>query len=343
MKTLMFLLLSLCIGVGAIAQDHNEEPYLVKILNGADIRSVLVQTSGGSISVDGGSQTAKVEVYVHGNNPWNISKDEIKERLEKYYDLQISGENHELKAIAKNKEAHWFNNHSLNISFKIYVPSKVTTDLTTSGGSIHIANLDGDQRFVTSGGSLHVDHILGKIKGNTSGGSIHVSNSKPEIEMETSGGSIEAENCEGHIRLTTSGGSLNLNHLRGNIQAETSGGSIRGGDVSGELNTATSGGSISLTDMACSLKASTSGGSVNVQMKKLGNFLRVYADGGHADVELPADGHADLNVQANRVNASNLEHFAGEQTKEKVIGKLNGGGTEVTVRASSGHANIKID
>jgi len=344
MKTLALLFLSFCISVCAIAQDRNEEPYMVKTLSGADIRNVLVETSGGSIYVDGNGQSSpRVEVYVHGNNPFSLSKNEIKERLEKYYDLRITAENHQLKATAKNKESHWFNNHSLNISFKIYVPAKVTTDLTTSGGSIHIANLEGDQKFVTSGGSLHVEHILGKIRGTTSGGSIHVSDSKPDMDLETSGGSIEANNCEGRIKLATSGGSLNLSHLKGDINAETSGGSIRGEDVNGELNTGTSGGSINLTQMACSLKASTSGGNVNVQMRKLGSFLRVSADGGHADVELPASEHANLDIQGNRVNAANMEHFSGEQTKEKIVGKINGGGAEVMVRASSGHANIKFN
>ncbi len=69
----------------------------------------------------------------------------------------------------------------------------MSTKLRTSGGSISLINLNGEQDFSTSGGSLHVEKMSGKIDGSTSGGSIHVSDSKDEIDLRTSGGSIEAK------------------------------------------------------------------------------------------------------------------------------------------------------
>jgi hypothetical protein len=47
----------------------------------------------------------------------------------------------------------------LSISFKVFVPKNTSTDLSTSGGSISLTNLTGEQKFSTSGGSLNIDNV----------------------------------------------------------------------------------------------------------------------------------------------------------------------------------------
>jgi len=211
MKKLFFLLLITSIGFTVIAQEKT--PYMTKSLSNESVKSTEVQTSGGSISVTGVNSAAetKVEVYIYSNRGRDndISKEEIENRLKKY-DLTVSVSNNKLTAIAKPKERNMDWEKGLSISFKVFVMKNSSTDLTTSGGSISLTNLTGDQKFTTSGGSLHVDNVGGKIDGRTSGGSIEVENSRDDIDLTTSGGSIKASNCDGKLRLTTSGGSLDL-------------------------------------------------------------------------------------------------------------------------------------
>src|SRR5258708_36286409 len=124
---------------------------MTKSLASAGIKQVFVNTSGGSIAVSGASNEApRVEVYVRGNNGnGDLSKDEIKKRLEKYV-LDVSVNGSELHATAKNKGSGFFNgNNSLSISFKVFVSKQVATNLNTSGGSIHLDNLAGKQDFET--------------------------------------------------------------------------------------------------------------------------------------------------------------------------------------------------
>ena len=337
----LFLLMFIS-AIGFYTNAQNKEPYMTKSLSGESVKNTEVQTSGGSISVTGVNAAAetKVEVYISGNNGKNeISKEEIQKRLEQY-DLNVSVSNNKLTAIAKPKERNMDWKKGLSISFKIYVLKNTSTDLTTSGGSISLTNLTGNQNFTTSGGSLNIDNVGGKIDGRTSGGSITVQNSRDDIDLTTSGGSIKANNCDGKLRLTTSGGSLNLEGLKGDIKAATSGGSVNGKNISGELVTHTSGGSIHLYELACSVEASTSGGGIDVEIKELGKYVKLSNSGGGIDLLLPKGKGVDLDLSGNRIKTDQLGNFDGKIEDDSLQGKLNGGGVSVKVRSSSGRINL---
>jgi hypothetical protein len=106
-------------------------------------------------------------MFVHPNN-WNgrnnLDKDELEDRL-KDYDITIAKEGGTLVATVKRRNNNNDWKRSLSISFKFYTPRNVTTDLRTSGGSIHLSALAGNQRFRTSGGSLHLNDIEGSVNG----------------------------------------------------------------------------------------------------------------------------------------------------------------------------------
>lgn len=341
MKQLSFLLLFTAGAFIAKAQT-DKEPYLVKSLGNESIKEVEARTSGGSISVaGGGGSEAKIEVYITANNNKTLSKEEIKQRLDELYNLDISVGSNKLSAIAKSKAQIRDWKKALNIAFKIFVPSNVSTNLTTSGGSIHLDNLSGSQKFSTSGGSLHLAKLSGKIDGTTSGGSIHLEDSKDDIDLSTSGGSIHASNCAGNLRLTTSGGSLDLNNLKGDIKAATSGGSVKGDKIDGELEAHTSGGNVDLDNLTCSLETSTSGGNIDVSFNSLGKYVKIGNSAGSVRLTLPKGKGLDLDLSGDISNTS-FENFSGKIDDRSVRGKLNGGGVPVTVDANSGRIRLEL-
>lgn len=333
--------------VAALAQDsEGKTPYLTKSLANDAINSVVVNTSAGGISVSGRSgETPRVEVYIRGNNGRELSKEEVKKRLDEDYDLSIAVTGHEVRAIAKNKHENFNWKRSISISFKIYVPAQTATDLKTSGGGIMLDNLKGNEKFTTSGGGLQVDKLFGTIRGNTSGGGIIVSNSGDDINLQTSGGGIIAKNCTGKIKLETSGGGLRLENLKGTINAQTSGGGVEGNNIEGELITSTSGGGIDLKQMNCSLSASTSAGSLHAQINKVGKYLKLDVSSGNIDLELPLKQGLDLDIRADAINQhpSKISGFSGQWDKDHIKGSVNGGGIPVTADASSGNINLRFN
>ena len=338
-SALLFVLL-FCIAVNAPAQ--NRDPQITKTFANETINDVFSRTSGGSITVEGGVSPARVEVFIQGNNGRHLSMDEIKERIQEDYDLEIKVEGNELRVTAEPRDKFFNWKNALNISFKLYVPENVSTDLSTSGGSISMRKLSGTHNFSTSGGSLRLDKLSGRIKGRTSGGSIDVSDTKDVIDLGTSGGSINAVNCNGTMKLSTSGGSITLDNLDGTITAKTSGGPIRGDEIKGELVAHTSGGSVNLQDLQCSVDASTSGGNMDIEIDKLEQYVTVHNSGGNIRVTLPSGKGLDLKLRGDHINLENMSNFSGDKEDHKVEGKVNGGGVPVSIQ-TSGRVTVALN
>ncbi len=308
MKNYNLIVALLFVSVVALAKTTREDaPYLTKTFS-KTVDELNVRTSGGSITVMGQSGEARVEVYVRSNN-WNggsTDKEEIEDRL-KNYELTIKQDGNTIVCEAKNKdENNWkmWNKKGLSISFKIWVPEKTVTNLRTSGGSISLSNLSGNQDFATSGGSLNLKDLSGNIKGRTSGGSMNINNSSGDIDLSTSGGSITAKNCKGKLKLDTSGGSINL------------------------------------TDLSGTVVASTSGGSINADISTLGESLELHTSGGSINATVPMSKGIDLELRGDRVHSGTLNNFSGKTEKNYIKGKLNGGGVLVKMTTSGGTVSL---
>src|SRR6185369_667042 len=168
---LLILLTAFLIGNVQAQFDADKDPFKTQSLSNSSIQKVYARTSGGSIMVSGvASGEARIEVFVRPNNyrENRMSKEDIQKRLDEDYVLVISTDNNKLTATAKPKDRDFNWKRALSISFQIYVPQNNSTDLATSGGSIHLDNLNGSQEFSTSGGSLHIDKLTGNIHGRTS-------------------------------------------------------------------------------------------------------------------------------------------------------------------------------
>jgi hypothetical protein len=343
--SLVFLMVA---SLSGFAQEQDDEPYMVKNFGSAKIQQVKAETSGGSIRVESTTGESRVEVFIKPNNSsdWGrkFDKEEIEDRL-KDYELIITQAGTDLSVVARPKDRSGYNwKRGLSIAFRIFVPEKVATVLRTSGGSISLKNVTGNQDFKTSGGSISLKNVGGSLKGHTSGGSLNLSRCRDLVDVSTSGGSITVIDSEGEITLSTSGGSLTLENLNGKISARTSGGSISAEDIKGELTASTSGGSVRMAGLACALDVSTSAGSVDLKIVELNKYVRINATAGSVSVKMPFEKGMDLDLRAmTRVEVSGWKNtnFNGTWNKDEVYGKLNGGGIPVKIRASTGNIYLK--
>jgi hypothetical protein len=305
MKAFKTLLMAGLLALSAAAIAQNEKPYLTKSFPAAGFKNLKVETSGGSLTVLGqNAGDARIEMYVQGNNDDNLSDAEIKERLEKYYQVSIDKNATTLTAIAKRIDnGNWNWRNHLSISFKVFVPTAMSSDLRTSGGSINLSNLNGEQKAVTSGGSINLENLEGNAFVRTSGGSIEVGNITGTLDAVTSGGSIRATGNLGNSKLKTSGGSIRLNSVSG------------------------------------SLEAHTSGGGIHADIASLGERLSLSTSGGSIEVKMPMDKGMDLDLKGNKVQVA-MNNFNGVVEDDRVQGKLNGGGIPVSIHTSGGRVRI---
>jgi DUF4097 and DUF4098 domain-containing protein YvlB len=302
MKSL-FTLALLAVAGGACAQHDDGKPYLTKSFPAGGIKNVRVETSGGGIAVNGqNGGEARIEMYVRSNRGRELADADIKERLEKDYDITLEKNGDALVARAKRRRnGDWDN--ALSISFKVFPPTNVSTDLQTSGGGIKLADLNGTQKAETSGGGIDLRNIKGNAAVETSGGGIKVENFDGKLDAVTSGGGIDATGNLGDSRLVTSGGGIKLNAVSGNVEAETS------------------------------------GGGITAEIRKLGKRLSLSTSGGSIDVKMPMDQGMDLDLQGDKVQVA-MNNFDGVVEDDHVRGKLNGGGIPVRMSTSGGRVKI---
>ena len=266
-----------------------------------DYAEVEVSTSGGRIEVIGKS-TTKVTVnaiaYVNGRRSSNANLDNWSITIE-----EIQG-----KIVAKaEKESNmgWLRCcKDESIAFEIETPVNTELNARTSGGSVSIENLSGNQYARTSGGRMEANNIQGNV------------------EMRTSGGAIRLENIEGQAEVATSGGSIRAKKVTQGLKARTSGGSLNLQEISG------------------SLEARTSGGSIDVRLVNPIEYIEVSTSGGNVTVEVPENLGYDLELTGSRVRTE-LRNFTGSSSRDAIKGAMNGGGIPLKARTSGGSVSLK--
>jgi hypothetical protein len=202
-------------------------------------------------------------------------------------------------------DGDWF--HSQSARIEVHVPRQTTVEISTSGGGIEVARLDGAVTATTSGGGVEVRDVRGAVSAESSGGGIHASAIDGTVSAETSGGGVELEAVSGEIHAESSGGGVRVRGAGDRVEASSSGGPVKvsfaaGNDRGGELESSGGGVQVEIDPaVAISIDASSSGGSV--------------------DCDLP------VTVQ-------------GRLHRDAVHGNLNGGGALLRVSSSGGGVRL---
>jgi hypothetical protein len=293
-------LMLLAVQVG-LAQS-SEDVYRTDAFNVNGAVSLEVQTSGGSIQVQGSNNDeVRVEMFVRKRGKYI----EPGEADLNDYEISIDQDGNIIRAIAdRTSNRGWNWNDGYSISFVVYTPKETRTRLKTSGGSLTAKNLTGSQELITSEGSITTEGIQGEMILKTSGGSISITDARGDVDAKTSGGTIRAEKLFGNLIAGTSGGSIRLSGIEGNVEAKTSGGSIR------------------------------------AEIIAPGDIIDLKTSGGSITITVPQEQGYDLDLDANRVHAE-LINFNGRAEKDEIRGTFNGGGTILKAKTSGGSIRLE--
>jgi DUF4097 and DUF4098 domain-containing protein YvlB len=224
----------------------------------------------------------------------------------------------------------------------------------TGGGTIEVGNVGSDVHLQTGGGNIKIASAKGKIHAESGGGSLVVLSGLQGAILETGAGSIRVEKCAGMVRATTGGGSIDLGDIGGAAEIESGAGSIRLASAKGPVKAETGGGSIHL-DGVPSVRAETAAGGIVAKLISSGaartdsmlettaGDITVYLADNlqvsvRASIEL-ANGHtirsdfSDIRVSSEGGSWPGPRSVTAE-------GQLNGGGSVLKVRTTSGNINL---
>ncbi len=289
---------------------------------------LVVQLDRGSIQVataDVGTVNIEIARKAGGSQAEaeQILKDHVVSTSQHDNTVEVSGK------YTGPKSFGWFSRSpDLQVTCRVTVPRKFDVDLKTAGGSINVAELTGRSEAHTSGGSIKFEKMEGSILARTSGGSITIATCRGPVDVATSGGSLRFSNIDGDLTGHTSGGSIHADQIVGHCVVKSSGGSIEVADVKGRVEAGTSGGNVSVRlleqptgDCSCT----TSGGSVTVALAtNVAVNVDASTSGGRVSTDFPV-----------------VSVIQGEQKKNEIRGKINGGGPLIVAHTSGGSVHIE--
>jgi DUF4097 and DUF4098 domain-containing protein YvlB len=169
------------------------------------------------------------------------------------------------------------------------------------------------------------------IRLNFSSRSVRIEVSVPQstaVDLSSADGALHVSGVKGEARLGTSDGSIHVDSFDGNLHAHTSDGSVEAGGRFDLLDLNSSDGRIAVevwkgSHMNGTWNLRTSDGSITLRLPDdLAAFLDAWTNDGHIDLQLPVE-------------------VSGKLEKNRVRGKLHGGGPSLQVHTGDGSITLR--
>jgi DUF4097 and DUF4098 domain-containing protein YvlB len=204
--------------------------------------------------------------------------DENAQQILNAFVLEARNDSDGVVLVGRSPRLGW--GHHLWVTLEVTVPHNYNLDLTTEGGNIQIADvqgrvmaqtaggnisagqIDGPARLVTDGGHIFAKNVDGDLTAQTGGGDITVGAVAGEAVLRTGGGHIRVASIAGAGRLDTGGGDISLEHAGAGLVVSTGGGEIEVGEASGLIRARTGGGGIRVVKSSGPTELETGAGSV---------------------------------------------------------------------------------
>ncbi|WP_052670487.1 DUF4097 family beta strand repeat-containing protein [Draconibacterium sediminis] len=317
--------LTAVLSLNGLAKDG--QPTITKTFDINQPGQLNASSSGGGVTVQTHNQPKVIiQAFVRKNGSLLSPSDKSLDEVLDDFDIDFSKSGSTITAVVKRRGQMNFWRNNVGISLTIIVPEEMSCDVSSSGGGLKISGVKGTHDFSSSGGGVKLENTSGSTKASSSGGGVHVYKHKGDIKLSSSGGGVTLEKAKGSVYARSSGGSVKLEEINGDVDASSSGGGVY---VQGE---------------AGMVKAKSSGGSVKVNISNLSDELYLQSSGGGVSAVIH-DGEKlglDLDLRSGRVNIE-LHNFNGTSEKDRVKGKMNGGGIPVYAHASGGNVNISYE
>jgi Putative adhesin len=169
------------------------------------------------------------------------------------------------------------------------------------------------------------------------------------LQAKTSDGNVTLSGLQGDLSLTTGDGNVTLDHVSGNLRIKSGDGGVKVSDASGAIDAHTSDGNLSVDGLFEAVALHTSDGSLDLSLRegtKLTAATTIQSSDGSVTIRLPQSFAADLNVHTSDGHVDCalplvMDHYQSSGGGHELHGKLNGGGTSLTIHTSDGSVKIE--
>jgi hypothetical protein len=208
------------------------------------------------------------------------------------------------------------------IELRIWVPREFSADLRCSGGAVRVEDLAG-RVAVRTEGDVEIARVEGPLRVRANGG-VRLAEVSGNVDVRLDEGDIEASWIRGDAELRTDWGEIEARHVEGRLVARSARGSLDVRDLSGPVEAVTERGGV------------------------YASFLRdpegrLETSRGSLEVLLPETARTSLDAvtRSGSVEIGSGLRIPGEQTRERVTGPLNGGGSPLRLFTASGSIQVR--
>ena len=213
-----------------------------------------------------------------------------------------------------------------DLEFKVRVPRKYNVHFESMGGSLTIANLDGEFTGRTMGGGLTLRDIEGTVKLTTMGGAIQVLGADLDGKMSTMGGTVYLKDVVGDLEAESKGGNVRYENVRGRDGKLRSPGGPLDGMETKTVTISTMGGDIDVDEAPAGAWVNTMGGDIDVENAR--DFVKASTMGGGITIAM-TDGWVDAKTMAGDVDV-------------KIAGGLGEGDQGVNLSSCCGDISLAL-
>jgi hypothetical protein len=167
-----------------------------------------------------------------------------------------------------------------------------------------------------------------------------------DLQVRTGDGSIKADGLSGTVDLHSGDGAITVSSLKGSVRLHTGDGAIAASDLDGKCDASSGDGRIRLSGRFDVISAKSGDGSVGIEAlhgSKLDSGWSITSGDGSIDVGIPAD--LPVNIEASsgdgRITTDIPITMEGVMSKSRVHGKMNGGGSTLTIHTGDGSIHLK--
>lgn len=269
--------LSLTLAPAAWAGEYRLEKHLPIAAGG----SFSIASEAGGIDIRGGDGTEAVVVVTSS-----------REDFAELYNLRFATPAPDRAEVVIERKSHgpsnWFEgNHRTRIT--VTLPKSVATRVSSSGGGIDIAGVDGKVTAESSGGGVQASRLGGAANLSSSGGSISADGIAGDLEAESSGGSVDIREAHGAVVAESSGGAVSVAFAAGNGKGgnlSSSGGGVEARvdpAVGLEIDASSSGGAVDC-DLPLTVRGKIGRDDVHGTLNGGGSLLKLRSSGGGIDI-----------------------------------------------------------
>jgi DUF4097 and DUF4098 domain-containing protein YvlB len=212
----------------------------------------------------------------------------------------------------------------ISISYDVTVPAQTSVNARTGSGAVQVGNLRGSVDANSGSGGITIGQVAGSVLASTGSGSIEVAGAA----------SLDAHSGSGSIRAMAIGGAVKARTGSGGVRIAQSG--------KGDVEVSSASGEVVVTGVNGAARVSASSGSIEVEGRPSGPW-KIDSSSGGVTLRLPPDASFDLDAQVSsgRIDSAHPVTVSGRIDRQRLQGKVRGGGPLVDVHTSSGGIRIQ--